>query len=681
MAHADYPLLNNLIKSLDDERSDIFVHINLSSVDFKESMIDKPTHSSLYFVPRIRVSWGSESQLDCSIRLFYYAVSTNQYEYYHLLSGSDLPLKNQDYINEFFDKNKGKEFISLYNIDSNDYATKYRYQYYHIFQDEIGRDRDKSPFYENEIEVIKTQRLLNIDRTVDSGFTYYKSMPFYSLTHDAVIYLLQKWETIKKYFYKCFAGEEHAFITLLMNSPFKEKIAKNDLREFTFSSYIPPSVPYIFRSKDYDYLIKSSKLFARKFSTEIDSNIINKIVDYVVSNKETSSTSDYYNSIYLEEYCAKISKFDGYIALSICGSYTKLKPINRLIGREIERELPFAAIIDNINGMIRLSNPHSTKCQVSYHNIMIASQIYINNKNIGKTQLTVDKDDYYLKNDYGLNIFLLDRNLSLYDYVHVGSISSNTDYITRPTIVKGRHPLVPDYELLKYLESPVLTEWESFEFLNILVKRPNNEQYIKEYIKKQIDLNNPYIYEFLGDCYSRGIIFDKDVENALHYYYLAISKKIIRVIPKTVDLLWSLGNQKSDMKVKELLEKFKDSANVDIQLRICRMNLRSDNEETISKTIDSLNELLFLGNPSVKYDLMYAYWKSTNPSSDLNLLNMIMPMVKNNDGLAMAYYARLLSKGGVVEKNTDLAIEYYNKADARGVWFAKIELNKLTEKR
>ena len=39
--------------------------------------------------------------------------------------------------------------------------------------------------------------------------------------------------------------------------------------------------PYTFKINDYDELIKSDMLFARKFSTKIDKEIVDKIYDYV----------------------------------------------------------------------------------------------------------------------------------------------------------------------------------------------------------------------------------------------------------------------------------------------------------------------------------------------------------------------------------------------------------------
>ena len=59
--------------------------------------------------------------------------------------------------------------------------------------------------------------------------------------------------------------------TLIYNSPFKNSIYKSDsneymscMREIDWNR----GTPYVWRNDDFDYLINSDKLFARKFSSK-----------------------------------------------------------------------------------------------------------------------------------------------------------------------------------------------------------------------------------------------------------------------------------------------------------------------------------------------------------------------------------------------------------------------------
>ena len=58
--------------------------------------------------------------------------------------------------------------------------------------------------------------------------------------------------------------------TVAMNSYLAESVVDDNLRFIDWNR----GTPYIFRSNDYDELCSSSKLFARKFSSGIDKEII-----------------------------------------------------------------------------------------------------------------------------------------------------------------------------------------------------------------------------------------------------------------------------------------------------------------------------------------------------------------------------------------------------------------------
>lgn len=55
------------------------------------------------------------------------------YDYYHLLSGVDLPIKSQDYIHHFFEKNKGYEFVPYSCGEANLKDLERKVFKYHLF--------------------------------------------------------------------------------------------------------------------------------------------------------------------------------------------------------------------------------------------------------------------------------------------------------------------------------------------------------------------------------------------------------------------------------------------------------------------------------------------------------------------------------------------------------------------
>ncbi len=111
IAHNQFELLNLMLRCLDDENNDFYIHIDAKVKSFnKETIIKGIKRSKIFFTERINVSWGAFSIIECELNLLKLAINGN-YGYYHLLSGVDLPIKSKDKISEFFEANNGTEFV------------------------------------------------------------------------------------------------------------------------------------------------------------------------------------------------------------------------------------------------------------------------------------------------------------------------------------------------------------------------------------------------------------------------------------------------------------------------------------------------------------------------------------------------------------------------------------------
>ena len=116
IAHNEYPVLEVLLSMLDDERNDIYLHIDKRATElFQQIKKVKMQKAGFYLIENpIEVYWGDISQVQVEYLLFETALSHGSYAYYHLLSGTDLPIKSQDYIHAFFQQNAGKEFVGFW---------------------------------------------------------------------------------------------------------------------------------------------------------------------------------------------------------------------------------------------------------------------------------------------------------------------------------------------------------------------------------------------------------------------------------------------------------------------------------------------------------------------------------------------------------------------------------------
>ena len=84
----------------------IYIHIDRKSRGFEQSYFENICKKSkVVFIPRMSIHWGDSSQTKCELRLIEAALSTGEeYLYLHLLSGSDLQIKQTAQIHDFFDE-------------------------------------------------------------------------------------------------------------------------------------------------------------------------------------------------------------------------------------------------------------------------------------------------------------------------------------------------------------------------------------------------------------------------------------------------------------------------------------------------------------------------------------------------------------------------------------------------
>lgn len=276
MAHkADYTLKKLLI-AIDDERNDIYLHIDKkSNINNFQELIQNIKKSKIFLVTRTKVEWGAYSQIEAELNLFREA-NKQHYKYYHLISGSDLPIKNQDHIHDFFNNVNGKEFI---RFESDEFNYSDRVHLYHPFQKNLRQYSWQK--LGNKVAVL-FQKILRIH--VNSQIKFQKGTQWVSITDELVSYILQHEKWIQKTFRYSFCADEIFIQTLVHNSEyFKQRLYHPyyDNSMIAIQRLIDwnRGKPYVFRKQDLDELKNAPYLFARKFDSEIDKEIIDLITE------------------------------------------------------------------------------------------------------------------------------------------------------------------------------------------------------------------------------------------------------------------------------------------------------------------------------------------------------------------------------------------------------------------
>lgn len=291
LVHNNPEQVSNLLSLLDDERNDIFIHIDKRS-DLEAKDIDIcHLRSAVYIYKEIPVYWSDVSLTEAELYILEKAIEKGPYAYYHLLSGSDLPLKSQDYIHDFFRNNDGKEFVE-YQIPGRFLDKPYyeRIRYYHVFSKHYRSGHKAKDYFFIGIEYfcIFWQWLFRINR-IPKEMEFARGSQWFDITDNLAKYVISKKDWILNQFRMTRASDESFLPLLVHNSDFR-----NRLYVSTFDGDMHANMrfidwkrgdPYLFRDKDYNELVSSDLLFARKFDQIKDNRIIERITEYVRNSK------------------------------------------------------------------------------------------------------------------------------------------------------------------------------------------------------------------------------------------------------------------------------------------------------------------------------------------------------------------------------------------------------------
>jgi hypothetical protein len=282
-AYNNFEVVENLLRSIDDSRNDIYIHIDGSVKDFDSTELRQNCKiSTVTFVPRVNVHWGHYSQIQSVFNLLQEATKT-PHSYYHLLSGTDLPIKSQDHIHEFCQKHQGKEFVG-FSGDDFSFRVKLFY-FFNRYRRPVSRMQQLALHLFTWAGKLSftLQRKLGIDRSRSFDVEIKKGSDWFSISHELASYLLARRKTIRDLFRFAEIPTEFYVQTMVWNSPFRARVFDpND--EFASSLRLVDWArgnPYVFRRSDLPELLGSNRLFARKFLSEIDGDVVEDIRRHV----------------------------------------------------------------------------------------------------------------------------------------------------------------------------------------------------------------------------------------------------------------------------------------------------------------------------------------------------------------------------------------------------------------
>lgn len=262
--HNNPEQLNFLIESFPKDKFDIFVH-----VDLKSDMIHQiEKNKNVFFSKRIDVRWGTFSQVEATLELFK-IIDFTKYSYIHLISGACFIAKPVDELFEFFSQSD-KEWIESVKLPEESTWSHGGVDRYQIYYPIWLIDRP-TVFFKRMLRV-GYRKFIFLTKCFKRKYypveKFYGSSSWFSLTSECVSWMMKYLEDNKEYiafFENSLCSDEIFFSTLINLSPYSANIAMKNLRYMQWTD-LKTGGPANLKEEDFNNIIKSECMFARKFS-------------------------------------------------------------------------------------------------------------------------------------------------------------------------------------------------------------------------------------------------------------------------------------------------------------------------------------------------------------------------------------------------------------------------------
>lgn len=232
---------------------------------------------------RVNVQWGSFRIVEATLALMRVAAKDHDLSYLHLLSGECLFVKSGRYLDDFFERNRGKEFLQYFPMPQTRHEGwgPNRYDKYHLHEHFNPRSKARKDVLIRHLNSLlrKSQRALKvvgIYRKYPKHYPLvYAGSAWWSLTRECCAYVLKFIDEnpgFVRRFRHTQLPDEMFFHTIIMASPFAQNVESNNLRYIVFREGAT-TYAHAVTMEDADGLREANVIFARKFTDESTSLI------------------------------------------------------------------------------------------------------------------------------------------------------------------------------------------------------------------------------------------------------------------------------------------------------------------------------------------------------------------------------------------------------------------------
>lgn len=300
LAHKNPIQLQRLVKSLDDENSLFFIHLDLRTdiAPFKERICGE----NIFFIEeRVGCLWGDFSIVLATINLMKASFSFSCEGFSILLSAQCYPIKSKKSIDNFLCANKDFNFIDIENLHDKwkDKMVRDKVENYHILHSSKRGDSNcYAPFWHSNLydklrmlfhfiigrlSYKNLISLLNLPKRTPFFKNQYCGSQWWAFNEGTLSKMIhfidENFDGLEKYYKYTSSSDEVFFHSVFMYLKSKDGSIKNK-PSLTYVNWHRKNcpLPVLFKKEDFSELnSQKDKLFARKFDMDIDSTILDII--------------------------------------------------------------------------------------------------------------------------------------------------------------------------------------------------------------------------------------------------------------------------------------------------------------------------------------------------------------------------------------------------------------------
>jgi len=273
LVHKDAKQVDRLIKKLTHPNFYFFIHVD------KKEAIDNYTfladnERTVVLTEQINVKWGGYSIVGATLVALKAAIAQNIFSTFTVMSGQDFPIKSNQYIHRFFQEHTNNSFI--YHEENNLAWWKgcnKRIEQIHFTEKEF-KGKDRIAWFMSKF---MPKREIPLGAPLYGG----PGSGWWAISLAAAKAILNRLESdteLVKFLQYTWASDEFIIQSILMQSDEKKHAILRSLWHMHWPK--DTANPSILRSDNFNELIASDALFARKFDESVDAAILEKLEDY-----------------------------------------------------------------------------------------------------------------------------------------------------------------------------------------------------------------------------------------------------------------------------------------------------------------------------------------------------------------------------------------------------------------